>query len=773
VSSSSTTADLYGIKINAGATTYSNNIISLGGNTTTDLFGIYQTGAASNTSNLYFNTVYLSGTLASGSTNFSYALFSTGISNTRNFRNNILVNARSTTGGSNKHCALYLSVLTTPPTLNYNNYFVSGTGGVLGLSGTVASPTADATLPFITGQDANSIVTNPTFSSAGGTTAADYTPTEPGTAVTVLGITDDYAGNTRATNVTMGALEVKLGPGAPTALVATVGVLSASVAFTAPTNVGGGAITGYQYSLDNGVNWITPSPAVMGSPIFVGGMTPCTDYAIKIRAVNATGGGTASASVNVTTKNGQKAVTWTARSSASDLLWTSVTYGNGLFVAIPEYKDGTGNKVMTSPDGITWTSRTSAADIGWRSVTYGNGLFVAVANSFSGSANNQVMTSPDGITWTLRTSASSNFWNSVTYGNGLFVAVSSSGTRNRVMTSPDGITWTTRSSAADNNWISVTYGNGLFVAVSGDGTQRVMTSPDGITWTIRSTVLDNISWMSVIYGNGIFVAVSGSSYVMTSPDGITWTSRTAASSNEWNSVTYGNGLFVAVATSGTGNRVMTGADEFAAGNPTITAITPRDVYASIAFTAPASTGYSAITGYEHSIDGGSTWVTPSPAVTASPYRISGLSSGTAYPIQLRAVNSMGSGCGSATFNTTTLVPVLPNAPTITAATSTVIANATVISFTPPSSDGGADISDYEYTINDGGSWTAIASTTSPMIVGGLTACTEYSIKIRAVNAAGGGTASSASTVTPQNGQKAGINWTSRSSAADNFWFNVT
>lgn len=28
-----------------------------------------------------------------------------------------------------------------------------------------------------------------------------------------------------------------------------------------------------------------------------------------------------------------------------------------------------------------WTSRTSAADNFWRSVTYGNGLFVAVASS--------------------------------------------------------------------------------------------------------------------------------------------------------------------------------------------------------------------------------------------------------------------------------------------------------------------------------------------------------------------------------------------------------
>ena len=83
---------------------------------------------------------------------------------------------------------------------------------------------------------------------------------------------------------------------------------------------------------------------------------------------------------------------------------------------------------MTSPDGITWTARLSAADNDWQSVTYGNGLFVAVANSGTG---NRVMTSPDGVTWMTQESAADNDWNSVTYANGLFVAVASSGTGNR------------------------------------------------------------------------------------------------------------------------------------------------------------------------------------------------------------------------------------------------------------------------------------------------------------------------------------------------------
>ena len=87
---------------------------------------------------------------------------------------------------------------------------------------------------------------------------------------------------------------------------------------------------------------------------------------------------------------------------------------------------------MGEQAGITWTIRTSAADNNWRSVTYGNGLFVAVSQNTTG---NRVMTSPDGVTWTSRTSAADNGWQGVTYGNDLFVAVSSDGTGNRVMTS--------------------------------------------------------------------------------------------------------------------------------------------------------------------------------------------------------------------------------------------------------------------------------------------------------------------------------------------------
>lgn len=104
---------------------------------------------------------------------------------------------------------------------------------------------------------------------------------------------------------------------------------------------------------------------------------------------------------------------------------------------------------------------------------------------------------------------------------------------------------------------------------------------------------------------------------------------------------------------------MTSADAFAPGNPTINSITPTSTSASVAFTAPASIGSSAISNYEYSIDNGSTWVTPSPAVTTSPLTINGLTSSTAYDIVLRVVNTQGAGCSSASMSVTTSAAALP------------------------------------------------------------------------------------------------------------------
>jgi len=264
------------------------------------------------------------------------------------------------------------------------------------------------------------------------------------------------------------------------------------------------------------------------------------------------------------------AVTWIARTSAVDNGWSGVTWSPELNIFVAIANSGSGNRVMTSPDGTTWTTRVSAADNSWVRVIWSSELrlFVSVAQSGTG---NRVMTNSDGITWLTRTSAADNNWWGLVWSPELrlFVATSRTGTGNRVMTSPDGITWTTRSSAADNEWMAVSWSPTLrlFAAVGFTGSgNRVMTSPDGINWTTRASAADN-NWINIVWATelGLFVATSltgTGNRVMTSADGITWTTRASAANNNWYGLTWCPELrlFVAVSDNGTGNRVMTSPD---------------------------------------------------------------------------------------------------------------------------------------------------------------------------------------------------------------------
>jgi predicted RNA-binding protein with TRAM domain len=198
-----------------------------------------------------------------------------------------------------------------------------------------------------------------------------------------------------------------------------------------------------------------------------------------------------------------------------------------------------------------------------------------------------------------------------------------------------------------------------------------------------------------------------------------------------------------------------------AGAPTALVATPGNARASIAFTAPTSTGGAAITNYEYSTNNGTTWKALSPIDFTSPVVITtrsdattALVNGTTYQVKLRAVNSAGSGTASVA------VSVKPRttagAPTALVATAGV-AKAT-ITFKAPTSTGGAAITNYEYSTNNGTTWKALSPIdfTSPVVITKRSDATtalvkgkRYTVKLRAVNSAGSGTPSAAVTVTPK------------------------
>lgn len=194
--------------------------------------------------------------------------------------------------------------------------------------------------------------------------------------------------------------------------------------------------------------------------------------------------------------------------------------------------------------------------------------------------------------------------------------------------------------------------------------------------------------------------------------------------------------------------------------PTITASTPGNASLSVAFSAPTNDGAATITTYQYSTDNGATWRTRSSGTTASPLVITTtsatnatLTNGTSYTVRIRAVNAAGDGTAS---NSVTATPATtPGAPTITSATGEHLSISVV--FTAGSANG-STITTYQYSTDNGVTWRTRSSgtTSSPLPINtrssdnaALSPDMTYTVRIRAVNAAGAGTASNSATATPR------------------------
>ena len=159
-----------GIDVVAGAFTYANNMVRLGidqnGSNMTSTFTLKGINEIAGTNNYYFNTIYVGGSSVAAGADYTYAFTSNVSSGTRNIRNNIFSNKRTSVSGSiAKHYAISLNN-TTGLTINYNNYFTSAAPtGVI--NSTDAAALSD--WKIATAQDVNSITENPIFVSGNGT----------------------------------------------------------------------------------------------------------------------------------------------------------------------------------------------------------------------------------------------------------------------------------------------------------------------------------------------------------------------------------------------------------------------------------------------------------------------------------------------------------------------------------------------------------------------------------------------------------------------------
>lgn len=200
-------SSIYGLRLSnsSGIITSKNNLILLGqdenGNDLANLilYGIYDGGYV----NHYFNTVLITGTGTSG-TNSSYSFYRSSNNYSTNIRDNIFANYRSNSGGTGTHYAIRL-YSNSSLTINNNDYYAPNTGGVLGYLS--SNKTTLDLWKTATGQDANSLNTNPSFVNLGGTVIYDYLPSTSLPGVTISGITTDLQGALRSSIPTMGAME--------------------------------------------------------------------------------------------------------------------------------------------------------------------------------------------------------------------------------------------------------------------------------------------------------------------------------------------------------------------------------------------------------------------------------------------------------------------------------------------------------------------------------------------------------------------------------------
>ena len=214
-----------------------------------------------------------------------------------------------------------------------------------------------------------------------------------------------------------------------------------------------------------------------------------------------------------------------------------------------------------------------------------------------------------------------------------------------------------------------------------------------------------------------------------------------------------------------GNPVTPAAGATVPGTPRSLGATPGNRTIALTWAVPTSNGGADITNYSYSTDNGVTFKPFTPASTATSATLERDSSanqllvnGTEYNIRLKAINSVGSSATAAIFTGNPVTPrTVPDAPTGLSATPGDVSIS--LTWTAPASNGGADITNYEYSTDGGSTFRAfsnpsVTGTTATISLSseglGLENGTDYNIQLKAINAAGSSEAAIFATpVTPR------------------------
>jgi hypothetical protein len=623
-----------------------------------------------------------------------------------------------------------------------------------------------------------------------GSSATSYTVTglTNGTAYTFKVAAINSAGTGSDSTASAAVTPLAL-PGAPTAVVGTAGNGQVALSWTAPSSNGGSPITGYRVTPSIGGS--TQTPILTGSTattFTVTGLTNGTAYTFTVAAINASGTGPESAAsaavtpitvpsapsaVGGTPADASVALTWTAPSSngGSAILRYTITPSIGGVAQTPVQTASAGTSFtvtgLTNGTAYTFTvAAVNAAGTGPASAASapvtpaagsGSGGTAVFSDDFeSGSASNWTST---GI-GTVAVSAAAAHAGSD--GLRLTNAASQYDVLSKTLASalPDSITsfwlrvgsaggWQTIAQARDSTSSSVVWAllydsagqQFWFYPFNGGSATEIPTGANSAP--IGSWIKVDIRY-TVAASGGAQISLNGQTQTAWGVSGNFAAAKTLEKLQLWNDAVNSTDFDdVSISTPGT--------TATAPGAPTGVSGTAGNTSVALSWTAPASDGGSAITGYRITPFIGATAqtaiVTGSAATSAT---VTGLTNGTAYTFTVAAINGVGTGSASAASAAVT-PSALPGAPTAVAGTA---GNGQVaLTWTAPASNGGSALTSYLVTEYIGGVAQPVlmntGSTATSYTVTGLTNGTAYTFTVSAINGNGTGPESAQSAaITP-------------------------
>jgi bacillolysin len=464
-------------------------------------------------------------------------------------------------------------------------------------------------------------------------------------------------------------------PAAPTVTSVTSGDGQLSVAFTAGSS-GGAAIDNIEYSLDDGANWVTRSPASTASPLVIGNLGSGTTYQVRLRAVGT--GGTSGQSNSVA----QSTTGPTPRTIAI----TSAIAASYAFTATPPVASATPSAGGGAISYASSTPGTCTVDASTGGVTFVAAGTCAVTATVAASGGYVAATSPAASFEITTTAPGAPTIALVSPGDGQlsvsFVPGSTGGAApTNVRYSTDGgASWTARVPASTASPLVI---DGLQNGRSYD-VQIALIGPGGAgSASATSSQAPNGPVPRTI---AISAPASGTYAFDATPPTISATPSVSGGSVSYASSTPGtctiNATTGAVAFVSAGSCTIT-ASVAASGNllpatsspttfaitavspgaPTVTWISPDNAQLSVAFQL-GPTGGAVPQNIRYSLDGGANWVDRSPASIASPLILGGLTNGDMYDVRLQVI---GPGGTSAQSNLVTRAPNGPVARTLTLA----------------------------------------------------------------------------------------------------------